>query len=66
MSAISRIQTSRKSNTSTDYESIAVTELRKRLTKREMLKYENMGVFARFKYDENYSAFRVHIWDIFD
>lgn len=25
-----------------------------------------MSVFARFKYDENYPAFRVHIWDIFD
>ena len=66
MSAVSGLNKSRMSNTSTDYESIAVTELRKRLTKREMLKYENMGVFARFKYDENYPAFRVHIWDIFD
>ena len=31
-----------------------------------MNKYENMNVFARFKYAENKPALQVHIWDILD
>ena len=31
-----------------------------------MNKYENMTVFAHFKYSENKPVLHVHIWDIFD
>jgi len=31
-----------------------------------MLRYENMTVFARFKYSVDKAALRVHVWDIFD
>ena len=31
-----------------------------------MLRLENMAVFARFKFERNRPALRVHIWDIFD
>ena len=30
------------------------------------IKYENMLVFARFKYAVDRPAFRVHIWDLFE
>ena len=38
----------------------------KRLTKREMRKYEDMAAYARFKYSKDEPAFRVHMWEVFD
>ena len=27
-------------------------------------RYEDMTIFARFKYDKNMPAFRLHVWDL--
>ena len=37
-----------------------------RLKLRRSLKYEEMNVFARFKYAQGKPALRVHVWDLFD
>ena len=40
--------------------------MQRRLTRREMRRFEDMTVFARFKYSHDLPAFRVHMWEVFD
>lgn len=53
-------------DTSEETDDEAFESILKRLSRSRMLRYEDMTVFARFKYNKDKPALRVHVWDIFD